>query len=103
MKNRTSFRSSLLLGNIVKIVDPLYAAKELATRHGFNVIVIDMSGVQAQGLDISSVVACQILQNVPCHANNMTLLLGGNESTAHVKNVKSHLMEELNDLTINEI
>jgi len=103
MKNRTSFRSSLLLGSInVTIVDPLYAAKEIATRHGFNVIVIDMSGVQAKGLDISSVVACQILQNVPCHANNMTLLLGGNESTAHVKNVKSHLMEELNDLTINE-
>jgi len=103
MKNRTSFRSSLLLGNInVAIVDPLYAAKELATRHGFNVIVIDMSGVKAKGLDISSVVACQILQNVPCHANNMTLLLGGNESAAHVKNVKSHLMEELNDLTINE-
>jgi hypothetical protein len=30
-------------------MDTLYAAKEIATRHGFNVIVIDMSGVQAQG------------------------------------------------------
>jgi hypothetical protein len=103
LKNQPSFRSSLLLGNInVTIVDPLYAAKEIATRHGFNVVVIDMSGVQAKGLDISSVVACQMLQSVPCHANNMTLLLGGYESIAHIKNVKSHLMEELNDLTINE-
>jgi len=102
-KNQTSFRSMLLLGDTyLPVIDPLYAAKVLATRHGFNVIVIDMSGVKAKGWDISCVVACQILESVPCHGNNMTLGLGGNESIPHVQNVKSHVMEDIIDLTRDE-
>lgn len=102
-KKLSSFRSLLLAGDIdVPVIDPLYAAKEIATRHGFNVVVIDMSGVKAKGLDISSVVACQVLENVPCHGDTITLLLGGNESTPGIKNIRSHTMEDLNDLTLDE-
>jgi hypothetical protein len=102
-RNQTlSFRSFLSGEFITSVLVPLYAAEELAARHGFNVIVIDMSGVQAKGWDLSSVVACQILDNVPCHLDNMTLLHGSNVSTPRLRNVRGNAMEELNNLTQNE-
>jgi hypothetical protein len=102
-KQTLSFRSFLSGEFITSVLDPLYAAQELATRHGFNVIIIDMSGIQAKGWDISSVVACQILGNVPCHLDNMTLLHGSNVSAPSVSNVRKNTMEELNNLTLGEI
>jgi hypothetical protein len=101
-KQTLSFRSFLSGEFITSVLDPLYAAQELATRHGFNVIIIDMSGVQAKGWDVSSLVACQILDNVPCHLNNMTLLHYSNLSTPSLKNVRGNAMEELDNLTLNE-
>jgi hypothetical protein len=102
-RNQTlSFRSFLSGEFYTSLLDPLYAAEELAARHGFNVIVIDMSGVQAKGWDVSSVVACQILDNVPCHLDNMTLLHGSNVSTPSLRNVRKNTMEELNNLTLDE-
>jgi hypothetical protein len=101
-KNET-FRAFLLRGDITSpVLDPLSAAEELAAQHGFNVIVIDMSGIQAKGWDISSVVACQILGNVPCHLDNMTLLHGSNVSAPSLRNVRKNTMEELNNLTQDE-
>jgi len=62
-----------------------------------------MSGVQAKGWDTSTVVACQILDDVPCHVKNSTLMLYGNVSTPMIANVRGKNMEELNDLSQDEI
>jgi hypothetical protein len=62
-KKNAIFWSFLSGEFITSVLDPLYTVQELATHHGFNVIIIDMSGVQAKGWNVSSVVACQILES----------------------------------------
>ena len=100
-KNQT-LRSFLSRDWNTSAMDPLYAATELATHQGFNIVVMDMSGIQAHGWDISSVVACQILGDIPCHGNHSTLILHGNVSTPMVGNVRGNKMNEMNDLTQDE-
>jgi hypothetical protein len=80
--------------------DSLGVAKVIAEEFGLNVVVLDTSGVQLMGYDISYVVACKVLGS-PCHPNNMTLEIGGNASAAFKANVRED-DKILNDLTSEE-
>jgi hypothetical protein len=80
--------------------DPLLAATVIAQDFGLKVVVLDTSGIQLMGYDISNVIACEIL-GAPCYPQNMSLELGGNLSTPIKLNVRQD-DKNLNDLTVDE-
>jgi hypothetical protein len=80
--------------------DSLRAATVIAQEFGFKVVVLDTSGIQLMGYDISNVVACEIL-GAPCNRQSKTLELGGNLSMPIKLNVRED-EKKLNDLTVNE-
>jgi len=53
------------------IVDPLGMALAYA-EYGLNVVLLDTSGIQRQGVDLSTVVACNVL-NVSCSDSNIDI------------------------------
>jgi len=65
--------------NTVYALDSFRAATVIAQEFGFKVVVLDTSGIQLMGYDISNVVACEIL-GAPCNRQSKTLELGGNLS-----------------------
>jgi hypothetical protein len=96
-----SFLSSRFIGlGELYAWDSLRAATVIAQEFGFKVVVLDTSGIQLMGYDISNVVACEIL-GAPCNRQSKTLELGGNLSMPIKLNVRED-EKKLNDLTVNE-
>jgi hypothetical protein len=81
-------------------LDSLRAAKVIAEEFGLNVVILDTSGIQSMGYDISNVVACDILGS-PCNRNSMSIELFGNTSMPIKTNVRKD-DKNLNDLTLEE-
>lgn len=83
------------------LLDPLGMA-EVYLSHGINVIIIDLSGITRQGLEISSVIACDVLR-VPCQ-NSIIL---GNSYSPEVRNRMRARRERLTsirtDMTLEEL
>jgi hypothetical protein len=80
--------------------DPLRAATVIAQDFGLKVVVLDTSGIQLMGHDISNIIACEIL-GAPCNPKSMSGELGGHLSTPIKLNVRED-NKNLNDLTKDE-
>jgi len=96
---REFLTSDLVLENMkwLNSLDSLYAAKVLAVDNDINVVLMDSSGTQKRGYDISNVAACQIL-GLPCHIETMTPIFGGNVSMQNVRPKNA----SMDDLTLEE-
>jgi len=72
------------------LLDPLGMA-EIYLSHGISVVIIDLSGITHQGLDISSVIACDVLK-VPC---KNSFIMGN----SYLPQIRNHMRAKRERLT----
>lgn len=84
---------------LMKSLDSLKLAKKFLDR-GLEVVVVDMAGVQANGYDISNVIACDIL-GAEC-TNDKRFHGSEHQEKVGIINVKTHSDSKLN-VTLNQL
>jgi len=89
---------TLEMQNQLNALDPLGVA-QIYLNHGFKVVILDTSGINSQGVDLSNAVACDVLK-VPCEGANVL----GNTIPPEVRNHRDdNGMKDLTDQELSQV